>query len=68
MDRDGVRAALRSADYKVTAVIVDEALIDVQPGDTSGRLFGVAFDLGTTTVVATLLDLSTGTRSRWPRR
>jgi uncharacterized 2Fe-2S/4Fe-4S cluster protein (DUF4445 family) len=52
---------LRAADFKVTAVIVDEVLIDVQPGDTSGRLFGIAFDLGTTTVVATLLDLSTGT-------
>jgi uncharacterized 2Fe-2S/4Fe-4S cluster protein (DUF4445 family) len=53
--------ALRAADFKVTAVIVDEVLIDVQPGDTSARLFGIAFDLGTTTVVATLLDLSTGT-------
>jgi uncharacterized 2Fe-2S/4Fe-4S cluster protein (DUF4445 family) len=52
---------LRAADFKVTAVIVDEVLIDVQPGDTSGRLFGIAFDLGTTTVVATLLDLATGT-------
>jgi uncharacterized 2Fe-2S/4Fe-4S cluster protein (DUF4445 family) len=52
---------LRAADYKVTAVIVDEVLIDVQPGDTSGSRYGIAFDLGTTTVVATLLDLSTGT-------
>ncbi len=52
---------LRGADYKVTAVVVDEALIDVQPGDTTGRRYGIAFDLGTTTVVATLLDLSTGT-------
>ena len=52
---------LRAADYKVTAVIVDDVLIDVQPGDTSGQLYGIAFDLGTTTVVATLLDLSTGT-------
>ena len=33
----------------------------VEPGDTSARRFGIAFDLGTTTVVATLLDLSTGT-------
>ena len=56
-----VGRVLRAADYKVTAVIVDEVLIDVEPGDTSGRLFGIAFDLGTTTVVATLLDLSTGT-------
>jgi uncharacterized 2Fe-2S/4Fe-4S cluster protein (DUF4445 family) len=52
---------LRGADYKVTAVVVDEALIDVQSGDTTGKRYGIAFDLGTTTVVATLLDLSTGT-------
>lgn len=52
---------LRQADYKVTAVVVDEALIDVEPGDTTDRRFAVAFDLGTTTVVATLLDTSTGT-------
>ncbi len=52
---------LREADFKVTAVIVDEVLIDVEPGDTSARRFGMAFDLGTTTVVATLLDLATGT-------
>jgi uncharacterized 2Fe-2S/4Fe-4S cluster protein (DUF4445 family) len=56
-----VGRVLRAADYKVTAVIVDEVLIDIEPGDTSGRVFGIAFDLGTTTVVATLLDLSTGT-------
>jgi uncharacterized 2Fe-2S/4Fe-4S cluster protein (DUF4445 family) len=52
---------LREADYKVTAVVVDDALIAVEPGDTTQRRFGIAFDLGTTTVVATLLDLSTGT-------
>ena len=46
---------------QVTAVVVDDVLIDVEPGDTTGRRFGVAFDLGTTTVVATLLDLATGT-------
>jgi uncharacterized 2Fe-2S/4Fe-4S cluster protein (DUF4445 family) len=52
---------LREADYKVTAVVVDDVLIAVEPGDTTERRFGIAFDLGTTTVVATLLDLSTGT-------
>jgi uncharacterized 2Fe-2S/4Fe-4S cluster protein (DUF4445 family) len=56
-----VGRVLRGADYKVTAVVVDEILIDVQPGDTTDRQYGIAFDLGTTTVVATLLDLSTGT-------
>ncbi|MCB0909256.1 MAG: DUF4445 domain-containing protein [Nocardioidaceae bacterium] len=52
---------LRAADFKVTAVVVDEQLIDVEPGDTSTVRHGIAFDLGTTTVVATLLDLETGT-------
>jgi uncharacterized 2Fe-2S/4Fe-4S cluster protein (DUF4445 family) len=52
---------LRESDFKVTAVVVDEALIDIEPGDTTHRQFAIAFDLGTTTVVATLLDLTTGT-------
>ncbi len=52
---------LREADFKVTAVVVDEALIDVEAGDTSTVRYAVAFDLGTTTVVATLLDLESGT-------
>jgi len=63
-DLHAVRVAgrvLRAADYLVTAVIVDDVLIDVQPGDTTALSYGIAFDLGTTTVVATLLDLSTGT-------
>jgi len=52
---------LRAADFKVTAVVVDEALIDVEPGDTTKTQYAIAFDLGTTTVVATLLDVATGT-------
>lgn len=52
---------LREADFKVTCVVVDDLLVDVEPGDTSERLHAIAFDLGTTTVVATLLDLATGT-------
>src|SRR5215472_5193048 len=56
-----VGRVLRAAAYQVTAVIVDDVLIDIQPGDTTGQAYAIAFDLGTTTVVATLLDLSTGT-------
>ncbi|MBA2554106.1 MAG: DUF4445 domain-containing protein [Geodermatophilaceae bacterium] len=52
---------LRSSDFKLTAVIVDDVLVDVEPGDTTARRFALAYDLGTTTVVATLLDTSTGT-------
>jgi uncharacterized 2Fe-2S/4Fe-4S cluster protein (DUF4445 family) len=60
---DVVRAlgrTLRAANWDVTAVVCDDVLIDVEPGDTSARRFAIAFDLGTTTVVATLLDLELG--------
>ena len=51
---------LRAAHFEVTAVVCDDVLIDVEPGDTTGVRYAIAFDLGTTTVVATLLDLETG--------
>ncbi len=51
---------LRENDWKVTGVLADDLLIDVEPGDTSAHRHAIAFDLGTTTVVATLLDLETG--------
>ena len=44
----------------MTAVLVDDLLVDVEPGDTTARRYAIAYDLGTTTVVATLLDLETG--------
>jgi len=56
----GLGAVLREAGWKVTAVVVDDVLTGVEPGDTSGSRHALAFDLGTTTVVATLLDLETG--------
>jgi uncharacterized 2Fe-2S/4Fe-4S cluster protein (DUF4445 family) len=52
---------LRQSDYKVTAVVVDDLLIDVEPGNTTPSQHAIAFDLGTTTVVATLIDCTTGT-------
>jgi uncharacterized 2Fe-2S/4Fe-4S cluster protein (DUF4445 family) len=50
----------RASKWEVTAVFVDDVLIDVEPGDTTARRHAIAFDLGTTTVVANLLDLETG--------
>jgi uncharacterized 2Fe-2S/4Fe-4S cluster protein (DUF4445 family) len=51
---------LRAANFDVTAVVCDDELIDLEPGDTTERRFAISFDLGTTTVVATLLDLDSG--------
>ncbi len=51
---------LREAGFKVTAVLAGEQLIAVEPGDTTEECFGVAFDVGTTTLVGTLMNLRTG--------
>ena len=52
--------ALRADACRLTAVLHDHEIIAFEPGDTTARCFGVAFDVGTTTVVGSLLDLSTG--------
>lgn len=53
---------LKEADYKVTATIGFRAgaveIVQVEPGDKSKTNYGVAIDLGTTTVVAQLEDLN----------
>ena len=51
---------LRDFGPRITLTICDERLLSVELGDTSGRCFGLAIDLGTTTVVASLVDLVTG--------
>lgn len=52
---------LRQGNFQVTAVLDGDRLIAVEPGDTTGRCFGVAIDVGTTTVVVYLMDLTQGT-------
>ena len=51
---------LRAAEFKVTAVLGGDQLVAVEAGDTRDENYGVAFDLGTTTVVGTLMNLRTG--------
>ena len=53
-------AVLRRADWHITAVVVGHELVSVEGGDTSDRIFGLAFDIGTTTVVGMLIDLNSG--------
>src|ERR1700694_252995 len=52
--------ALRDSGFKVTSVLAGEQLIALEPGDTTGDCFGIAFDVGTTTLVGTLMNLRTG--------
>ncbi len=51
---------LRESGFFVTAVICGGELIAVERGDTTGQTFGVALDIGTTTVAAAIVNLETG--------
>ncbi len=53
-------AATLADGVTVTATVVGHHLVAVEAGDTRDRTFGVSFDVGTTTVVATLVDLRSG--------
>ncbi len=62
-----IRRALREKDFLVTVTIelpVNEKsksrLLNIQPGRWDHRNFGLAFDIGTTTVYGVLIDLNTG--------
>ena len=53
---------LRDADWQVTVTLGERGgvteIVLVEPGDTSGRNFAVVVDIGTTTVVTSLVDLN----------
>ena len=56
----GLGGRLRASGFAGTAVLSDHHLLDFEPGDTTSECCGVAFDVGTTTVVGSLIDLCTG--------
>ena len=51
---------LRAGGYAVTAVLSDGRLAAVEAGDTTEQTYGLAVDVGTTTVVTYLCHLPTG--------
>ncbi len=54
--------AVRKADGRVTAVLSEKRLLDVRPGHTNAGCFALAVDLGTTTLVVSLLDTCSRTK------
>jgi len=54
--------AMNSGACKLTAVLNGAKIAGLETGDTRGSLWGVAFDIGTTTVVGYLVDLKSGHR------
>jgi uncharacterized 2Fe-2S/4Fe-4S cluster protein (DUF4445 family) len=54
-------AVLNRSGRHITAVVREgKQLMTVEPGNTSAEVYGVAFDLGTTTLAAELVDLASG--------
>ena len=58
---------MRKADWEVTTILLrgkraeePDRIIAVEPGDTKNALYGLAVDIGTTTVCGVLIDLNTG--------
>ena len=62
-----LQTSLRKGDWKVTVAVWQDhrsdtpKLIDIWPGYFEGRLYGLAIDLGSTTIAAHLCDLRNGT-------
>lgn len=55
-----VPPALRKDKGRLTVTTFNDEIIDIEVGDTSAHAYGMAFDIGTTSVVGTLMDLATG--------
>ncbi|AET67694.1 putative metal-binding protein [Desulfosporosinus orientis DSM 765] len=51
---------IKQGEGKLTAVLLGLEVVGVEAGDTSANLWGMAFDIGTTTIVGYLMDLISG--------
>lgn len=51
---------IRSANNRITAVMYNSRVAGIEQEDTTSTMLGMAFDIGTTTIVGYLLDLYSG--------
>ncbi|NCO24024.1 MAG: 2Fe-2S iron-sulfur cluster binding domain-containing protein, partial [bacterium] len=51
---------IRKADFRVTVTICNDEIMDLESDNTAKKSYGMAFDIGTTTVVGYLIDLGSG--------
>ena len=60
----GLASKLRDNDWKVTATLAKHGdlwrILQIEPGDTTDQNYGLAIDVGTTTVVGQLVHLKSG--------
>ena len=55
-----VPGAIRAQSGNMTVTTFNDRIIDVEAGDMSEHKYGMAFDIGTTSIVGTLINLETG--------
>ncbi len=55
-----IPTALREKGGEMTVTIFGDRVIDLEPGNTTEKKYGMAFDIGTTSIVGSLLDLDSG--------
>ncbi|MCK4241012.1 MAG: DUF4445 domain-containing protein, partial [Candidatus Atribacteria bacterium] len=51
---------IRRANFRITVTLYNNEIIDIESGDSTKSSYGIAFDIGTTTVAGYLVDLNTG--------
>ncbi|MDD5016032.1 MAG: ASKHA domain-containing protein [Atribacterota bacterium] len=51
---------MREANFKITVILYNNEIMDIENGDTTTNSYGIAFDIGTTTIAGYLIDLRTG--------
>lgn len=51
---------MREANFKITVILYNNEIIDIENGETTTSNYGIAFDIGTTTVAGYLIDLESG--------
>lgn len=51
---------IKSQDEKITAVFNNDEVIYLETNDTRDKIYGVIMDIGTTTVVTSLVDINSG--------
>ncbi len=55
-----VPGAIREKNGEMTLTTFNDRVIDVEAGDSSEKKYGMAFDIGTTSIVGSLINLETG--------
>ncbi len=51
---------LKESSHRITAVIIGRRLTDLEIGDTTKEIYGISFDIDTTTIAGSLVNLNNG--------